>query len=130
MDQIIRFAIATAMTQEEIIRVVWDYYAPWTKMLIIRDRKDPREKAGNDHGPLLKVSGYDAAELMEARLAARSRREPRIFPANPKSAGTAFTRACKVLRILHLHFHDLRQGTSGLFQAGFQIPQVALVTGQ
>nr|WP_313633242.1 tyrosine-type recombinase/integrase [Brevundimonas naejangsanensis] len=54
----------------------------------------------------------------------------RIFPFNHRSAGTAFTRACKALGIADLHFHDLRyEGTSRLFEAGFQIQQVALVTG-
>lgn len=131
MGQIIQFAIATAMRQEEIFRVVWDDYVPRTKMLLIRDRKDPREKVGNDHRiPLLKVSGYDAAELIEARRPSRTNSDNRIFPFNHRSAGTAFTRACKSLGISDLHFHDLRhEGTSRLFEAGFQIPQVALVTG-
>jgi site-specific recombinase XerD len=34
------------------------------------------------------------------------------------------------LKIIDLHFHDLRhEGTSRLFEAGFSIEQVALVTG-
>ena len=42
----------------------------------------------------------------------------------------AFTRACQDLAIKDLHFHDLRhEGTSRLFEAGFAIEQVALVTG-
>lgn len=44
--------------------------------------------------------------------------------------GTAFRRQCKGLKIEDLHFHDLRhEGTSRLFEAGFSIEQVALVTG-
>jgi integrase len=131
MGQVIRFAIATAMRQEEIFRVVWDDYVPRTKMLTIRDRKDPREKKGNDQRiPLLAVSGFDAIDLVEAQRPARTNAEQRIFPFNHRSAGTAFTRACKDLGIIDLHFHDLRhEGTSRLFEAGFQIQQVALVTG-
>lgn len=54
----------------------------------------------------------------------------RIFPYNSRSVGTAFHRACVTLGIEDLHFHDLRhEGTSRLFEAGFEIPQVALVTG-
>jgi integrase len=57
-------------------------------------------------------------------------REGRIFPYNGKSIGTAFRRQCKDLKIEDLHFHDLRhEGTSRLFEAGFSIEQVALVTG-
>ncbi|MBN9466650.1 site-specific integrase [Brevundimonas sp.] len=131
MGAIVRFAIATAMRQEEIFRVVWDDYVPRTKMLTIRDRKDPREKVGNDQRiPLLSVSGFDAVALIEERRPSRTNMDLRIFPFNHRSAGTAFTRACKDLGIIDLHFHDLRhEGTSRLFEAGFQIQQVALVTG-
>jgi integrase len=57
-------------------------------------------------------------------------REGRIFPYNGRSVGTAFRRQCRELKIEDLHFHDLRhEGTSRLFEAGFSIEQVALVTG-
>jgi integrase len=100
-------------------------------MLTIRDRKDPREKKGNDQRiPLLAVSGYDAMALIEEQRAIRGNEDDRIFPYCHKSAGTAFTRACRDLDIEDLHFHDLRhEGTSRLFEAGFRIEQVALVTG-
>lgn len=102
-----------------------------TKMLLIRDRKDPRRKAGNDQRiPFLKVSGYDPCELIEQQPQLPGSRGERIFPYNGKSVGTAFWRACRNLKIEYLHFHDLRhEGTSRLFEAGFTIEQVALVTG-
>jgi integrase len=44
--------------------------------------------------------------------------------------GTAFRRSCKALDIDDLRFHDLRhEGTSRLFEAGFPIEKVAMVTG-
>ena len=131
MSRIIKFAIATAMRQEEICRVRWDDLNLRTKMLTIRDRKDPREKKGNDQRiPLLAVSGYDATALIEEQREIRSNRDERIFPYVHRSAGTAFTRTCRDLKIEDLHFHDLRhEGTSRLFEAGFSIQQVALVTG-
>ncbi len=131
MSRIIKFAIATAMRQEEICRVTWSDLNSRTKMLTIRDRKDPREKKGNDQRiPLLGVSGYDALALIEEQRATRGNEDDRIFPYVHKSAGTAFTRAIRDLEIEDLHFHDLRhEGTSRLFEAGFAIQQVALVTG-
>lgn len=40
-----------------------------------------------------------------------------IFPYNPNSVGTAFTRACAKLQIEDLCFHDLRhETTSRLFE--------------
>jgi integrase len=96
----------------------------------VRDRKDPRNKDGNDQRvPLVDLNGYDAWEiLMEQRRSTNN--TGRIFPYNPRSIGTAFRRACVDLGIADLHFHDLRhEGTNRLFEAGFQIEQVALVTG-
>lgn len=131
MGRVIQFAVATAMRQEEIFRVSWNDLCVRTRMLTIRDRKDPRKKAGNDQRiPLLAVSGYDALALVEEQRERRTNRDPRIFPFNHKSASTVFTRACQTLGIDDLHFHDLRhEGTSRLFEAGFAIEQVALVTG-
>ena len=131
MARIIQFAIATAMRQDEIFRATWSDLNKRTKMLTIRDRKDPRQKKGNDQEiPLLTVSGYDAMALIEEQAFQRGNEDDRIFPYNHKSAGTAFTRACQTLEIEDLHFHDLRhEGTSRLFEAGFAIQQVALVTG-
>jgi integrase len=131
MSRIIKFAIATAMRQEEICRVTWRDLNGRTKMLIIRDRKDPREKKGNDQRiPLLAVSGYDALALIEEQRAFRGNEDDRIFSYMHKSAGTAFTRTCRDLGIVDLHFHDLRhEGMSRLFEAGFAIQQVALVAG-
>lgn len=131
MSRIIKFAIATAMRQEEICRVTWNDLNVRTKMLTIRDRKDPRAKKGNDQRiPLLGMSGYDALGLIEEQRSIRSNQDERIFPYVHRSAGTAFTRACRDLKIEDLHFHDLRhEGTSRLFEAGFSIQQVALVTG-
>lgn len=131
MSRIIRFAIATAMRQEEICRVTWDDYTARTKMLLIRDRKDPREKNGNDQDiPLLALSGFDAAAEIELQRTIRANDSSRIFAFNHKSISAAFTRACKLLEIDDLHFHDLRhEATSRLFEAGLRIEQVALVTG-
>jgi integrase len=131
MTRIVKYAIASAMRQEEICRVEWPDHNARTKMLLIRDRKDPRQKKGNDqHIPLLAVSGYDAAALIEEQRAIRANNDNRIFPYNHKSVSAAFTRACQELGIEDLHFHDMRhEGTSRLFEAGFRIEQVALVTG-
>jgi integrase len=131
LGRIIRFAIATAMRQDEICRVEWADFDRQNKMLLIRDRKDPRRKNGNDQRiPLLDVSGYDACAIIEEQCTPSDGTTGRIFPYNGRSVGTAFRRQCRILRIDDLHFHDLRhEGTSRLFEAGFSIEQVALVTG-
>lgn len=131
VGRIIRFAVATAMRQDEIMRVRWSDVDSRTRMLLIRDRKDPREKKGNDQRiPLFAATGYDAWALVEEQRAIRSNADDRIFPYNGRSVGTVFHRACDTLGIEDLNFHDLRhEGTSRLFEAGLAIEQVALVTG-
>jgi len=131
MGRIIKFAISTAMRQEEICRVLWDDLDERNKMLLIRDRKDPRHKRGNHQNiPLLDVSGYCALELIQEQARRLGHRKGRIFPYNSRSVGAAFRRACRTLRIDDLHFHDLRHdATSRLFEAEYEIPEVSLVTG-
>jgi integrase len=123
IGRIIRFAVATAMRQDEICRVEWRDFDQENKMLLIRDRKDPRRKNGNDHRiPLLDVSGYDACAVIEEQRRFSESNWGRIFPYNGRSIGTAFRRQCRVLKIEDLHFHDLRhEGTSRFFEAGFSI---------
>ena len=131
MGRIIRFAVATAMRQEEICRIEYSDFDANEKMLLVRDRKDPRRKNGNHQRiPLLNVTKYDACALIEEQCLFMGRHKGRIFPYNSRSVGTAFRRQCRELGIKDLHFHDLRhEGTSRLFEAGFSIEQVALVTG-
>jgi integrase len=131
MGRIIRFAVATAMRQEEICRVECCDFDADKRMLLIRDRKDPRRKNGNHQRiPLLSITGYDACALVDEQCAFLGQRDGRIFPYNSRSVGTAFRRQCRELGIEDLRFHDLRhEGTSRLFEAGFSIEQVALVTG-
>jgi integrase len=131
VGRIIRFAVATAMRQDEICRIEWSDFDAENKMLLIRDRKDPRRKSGNNQRiPLLDVAGYDACAIIHEQRAFTGRYLGRIFPYNGRSVGTAFRRVCRELKIEDLHFHDLRhEGTSRLFEAGFSIEQVALVSG-
>ncbi|MCP3398989.1 site-specific integrase [Bradyrhizobium sp. CCGB20] len=130
MGRIVRYAVATTMRQEEICRPGWPDVDMNKRILLIRDRKDPREKEGNDQKvPLLNLTGYDAWEiLLQQRIITRG--QGRVFPYNHRSISKAFARACEELKIEDLHFHDLRhEGTSRLFEAGLPIEKVALVTG-
>lgn len=53
-----------------------------------------------------------------------------MFPYHSKSVAAAFHRSCNAIDLDDLCFHDLRhEGTSRLFETGFLIQQVAMVTG-
>ena len=130
MSRIVKFAIATAMRQSEIMRVEWADLDTRRKLIKVRDRKDPRQKDGNHQMvPLVDLTGYDAMQLVEEQRHTTGNQR-QLFPFNPRTVGTAFRRACRALNIEDLRFHDLRhEGTSRLFEVGLSIERVALVTG-
>jgi integrase len=127
MAEVIRFALATAMRRGEIAQLGWRDLDAAKRLALIRDRKDPRRKAGNDQWiPLLEVGGIDAWVVAQRQ----PKVEARIFPYSPELISDTFRVICGAARIEDLHFHDLRhEATSRLFEAGYTIEQVALVTG-
>lgn len=67
----------------------------------------------------LELERPGAVEALRAPRAEQRVGEPRIFPYTADAISTAFTRACRVLWIADLRFHDLRhEATSWLFEAG------------
>jgi integrase len=121
MFDIMWFAIESSRRESEITRLRWDDNDNTSQTGLVRDIKHPRKKGLN------KRFKYTpgAWEIVQ--------RQPKtsefIFPYNPKSVGSAFTRACRLLEIEDLHFHDSRhEATSRLFEAGYSIPQVQLFT--
>ncbi|KAB7769104.1 site-specific integrase [Xanthomonas maliensis] len=124
MRDLIPFAIDSAMRMGEIVALRWEDYRPGDKpTILIRDRKDPQEKRGNNQRVPLLGRTVDIIERQE-------RNRPLIFPYKPDSIGAAFRRACVRLQIEDLHFHDLRhEGASRLFESGYSIPEVSIVTG-
>lgn len=127
MVTLCRFALATGMRLGEICSLQVEDVDRERKTVLIRDRKDPRNKAGNDQTvPLLPDAWAIAKPLLEGRT------EGSIFNVRAASASTAFTRACQDLDppILDLHFHDLRhRAAAEFFRMGLDIPRVALLTG-
>lgn len=127
MQDIVEFAIATAMRLGEITGLQWADLDEKARTVLVRDRKDPQRKQGNNQlVPLLKANGYDALAIIKRQPKGAGR----IFPYDPRSVSSAFTRAVRRCGIADLHFHDLRhEGTSRLFAAGYALPEVALCTG-
>lgn len=125
METLCRLALATGMRQDEICRLQVEDVDREARTVVIRDRKDPRNKAGNDQSvPLLP----DAWAIVERLIAGREAGS--ILGARAASVSTAFTRACAQLGIEDLHFHDLRhRATASFFRMGLDIPRVALLTG-
>lgn len=128
MWDIIPFAIATAMRLGEIVSIRWSDLNEEKKTVIIRDRKDPKNKMGNDKAvPLLP----DAWEIVKRQPRSKDDSpDDRIFPYLADTVSSTFPRACNELGIVDLRFHDFRhEGTSRLFEMGYQIQEVAIFTG-
>jgi integrase len=121
MQKIVTFALFSTRRQEEITLLRWDDLDQ--DRILVRDMKHPGDKKGNNV----------YCELPPEALAiikSIPRGEPEIFPYSTDAISAAFTRACKILGIEDLRFHDLRhEGISRLFEKGRTIPQVAAVSG-
>ncbi|GGX01348.1 tyrosine-type recombinase/integrase [Undibacterium macrobrachii] len=123
MEDLILFAIATAMRLGEILRLQWDDINPTDKTIIIRNRKHPTEKEGNDQEVPLLGAAYDIAMR-------QPKTNDRIFPITEGTVSSLFPRACNALDIKDLRFHDLRhEGVSRFFEQKYSIEQVALLSG-
>jgi integrase len=121
MQKIVAFAIFSTRRQEEITLLRWDDLDE--DRILVRDMKHPGDKKGNNVYCELPPEALAIIKSMP-------RGEPEIFPYSTDAISAAFTRACKILGIEDLRFHDLRhEGISRLFEMGRTIPQVAAVSG-
>jgi integrase len=122
MKSIVEFALHSARRESEICRLEWRDNDDRGQTGMVRDAKHPTAREGNHRRFKYTPEAWAVVQ-----------RQPRvseyIFPFDPKSVGAAFTRACHLLQIKDLHFHDLRhEATSRLFERGYQIHEVAQFT--
>ena len=123
MEDLILFAIETAMRLGEILRLRWEDINHEDKTIIIKDRKHPTEKDGNDQEVPLLGTAYEI-------VMRQKKTDERIFPITEGTPSSLFPRACKELGIVDLRFHDLRhEGVSRFFEQKYSIEQVALLSG-
>jgi len=125
MRDIVSFAVASCMRQSEITRITFEDVNVQDRTVVIRQRKDPKDKATNDQTvPLI----GEAWTIVERRMAEDG--VGRIFKSDPRNVGALFRRACKDLKIEDLRFHDLRHaGITALFRQGLPIQLVSIVSG-
>ncbi|WP_312299070.1 tyrosine-type recombinase/integrase [Stutzerimonas nitrititolerans] len=125
MISVIEFALLTSLRQEEVCSVQIEDIDMNARVMIVRDRKHPTEKEGNDSAvPILD----DFVDVINKAMGGR--KSGSLFPYNPRSVSASFTRACKALKIKDLHFHDLRHtATTDLFARELEIQSVSLFTG-
>ncbi len=122
MLAVMEFAITSARRESEICRLEWRDNDETARTGLVRDAKHPTGKDGNHRR-------FKYTPEAWALVSAQPVTSDRIFPYDAKSVGAAFTRACHLLGIQDLRFHDLRhEAISRLFERGYQIHEVAQFT--
>ncbi len=118
----VTFAACSAMRRGEVCAITAADIEPATHIAQVW-RKHPRKGKVLERVPLL----GEAWDIVQRQPPSD---DGRIFPLHPGTLSKYFTEACAALTIPDLHFHDLRhEGTSRLFEVGYAIHEVALVTG-
>ena len=127
VKDILFFCVATSMRISEVCRLRWDDLNETDRTIVIRDRKHPTEKIGNHQTvPLLTLAGHDSFDIVKRQ----PHKKKYIFPVNPRTVSAYFSEAVEQLSINDLHLHDLRhEAISRLFEAGYRIEQVSVVSG-
>jgi integrase len=122
MQAVVEFALNSARRESEICRLEWRDNDARGRTGMVRDAKHPTKKEGNHRR-------FKYTPEAWAVVQAQPKDSQYIFPYDPNSVGAAFTRACQLLGIKDLRFHDLRhEATSRLFERGYQIHEVAQFT--
>lgn len=123
MPKVVAFAIFSTRRMDEIARIMWEDLDEHRQAVKVRDMKNPGQKIGYDVWCHLPDEAWAIVQSMPRKCA-------EIFPYNTDSIGTAWSRACKVVGVDDLHFHDLRhEVVSRLFEMDWDIPRVSSVSG-
>lgn len=121
MNDIMWFAIHSARRQSEITSLLFTDNDEQSQTGIVRNIKHPTDR------DRMRRFKYTPQAWEIANRQEHDKR--RIFPYGAKTVGAAFRRACKMLDIHDLRFHDLRhEATSRLFEAGYSIVEVQQFT--
>jgi len=134
---ILRFALETAMRRGEIVAMHWDHVNLKTRVLLV-----PDSKTGEPRKVPLSSGAVKALQAPPRRL------DSQVWGISADAVTKAFDRICVRARrayeetctktkdapdsnfLMGIRFHDLRhEATSRLFERGFNVMEVAAITG-
>lgn len=128
MHLIMWFAIYSCRRESEITRLCFDDLQG--DFWLLRDAKNPKGSLGNHLH--IKISD-DTLALIHAIKNSKfgqNNQSNYLFPLVSSNISASFTKACRMLGIDNLHFHDLRhEGATRLAEQGLTIPQIQQITG-
>lgn len=115
------FAIFSARRLSEITNLRWDDINHESRTIFVRDIKSPNKKA---------LSLWSKLPRPAYKIIMRQPKTSElIFPYGAKTVSASFTRACKLIGIKDLHFHDMRhEACTRLFKYGLSIQQVQKIS--
>jgi len=117
MADIVMFAVYSCRRQDEICQLRWADNDAEKLTGVVPRLKDPS-------GQRMDVSFRYTPEAWSI-VGRQPKNDEQIFPYNSRSVSASFTRACKVLGIVDLRFHDLRHNAvTRLFARGYQVHEV------
>ena len=121
MNQVIRFALETAMRRGEIAGITWEMVDLKKRIVTLPETKNGQKRIV----PLSSV----AVTILKERLNT-NRIDGKVWDIGLDAISQDFAKACRETGISGLHFHDLRhEATSRLFEKGFDTMEVRTITG-
>ena len=121
MNQVIRFALETAMRRGELAGMTWE-------MVDLKKRTVTLPETKNGQKRIVPLS-FVALSILKERLRTR-RLDGKVWNIGSDAISQDFAKACRKAGISGLHFHDLRhEATSRLFEKGFDTMEVSTITG-
>lgn len=122
--KIVELAIAFPRRLGELCSLLWDDYDRKRSLFKLRDTKHS-EKMSRRRDEVIPVPPA-AREVIDTLPVV----DARVLPFVAESVSASFERARDRLGIVDLRFHDFRhEGISRLFEAGYAIQEVALISG-
>ena len=134
MHLIMWFAIFSCRRESEITEMLFADYDEDNEVWKVRDLKNPNGSKGNHKEfnvlePCRKMIELLQVKSTRKRMLNRGYDKDLLIPLSPKTIGSEFRNACKLLGIEDLRFHDLRhEGCTRLAEEGFTIPQIQQVS--
>ncbi|MEZ8745987.1 tyrosine-type recombinase/integrase [Vibrio sp. 10N.261.49.A5] len=120
---IFHVSINTCMRVSEITKLRWDDFNSSSATLTVRNRKNPRNKIGNN-------TTIPLDEKTKEIILRQPRVNDLIFPVEARSITAAWQRVAKAKGIKDLRYHDLRsEGACRLFERGLDVVQISKITG-
>ena len=121
MNQVIRFALETAMRRGELAGMTWEMVDLKKRIVTLPETKNGQKRIV----PLSSV----AVTILKERLNT-NRIDGKVWDIGLDAISQDFAKACRETGISGLHFHDLRhEATSRLFEKGFDTMEVRTITG-